>query len=186
MTFTHHDLLVFLVCIFKIAVVYADNPFGLSSTADVSCIPYTGSGCSDSLSGATVLVPNDLTISSIEAAMNKQGFNLVPFLQSSYPNCIPVALFTVCDLAFPQCDPKFKGKSMSQATASAISQLPCQSVCQETIDKCTSVFIAFGKQNLIPKCQDVAFSLFTTNRTLSSSTDCMLQDGTFSKKRWWW
>jgi hypothetical protein len=71
--------LLILGCCYEYA--RAANPFGLESTADVSCIPYSGKSCAGSFAGSNVLVPNDLSISDIEKAMDKQGFNLVPFLK---------------------------------------------------------------------------------------------------------
>ncbi|KAJ3136965.1 hypothetical protein HK100_001244 [Physocladia obscura] len=106
-----------------------------------TCVTYTGGYCTDYVNYPAYLSSGG-SIAASEAVLKAGGIDLLLSLNASTPIDRPYS----------------------------IDQVTCQTVCQNAVSECTTLFTAFGKTSIIPVCSGTVLSF---NVSYSTTDDCL-------------
>ncbi|KAF8986919.1 hypothetical protein BGZ52_007116 [Haplosporangium bisporale] len=124
------------------AMAYLASP----AQAIGSSAQYNGTLCTDYVD-YEVWLPPGFTVASIEAALASQNVTMAAIGQVPIA-CFPPLAETLCSSTFPRVVP------IAGQPNSANVEFACKSTCQRAVAECSDFLTVFGKQAMIPKCDD--------------------------------
>ncbi|KAI9342312.1 hypothetical protein BDR26DRAFT_283231 [Obelidium mucronatum] len=109
-----------------------------------SCSTYTSGYCTPFVN-YPIFVATGGSIAAQEAKLKAGGMDLLLTLNASNPAnrpCVSAFLEWACYTSYPSC------------ANDALQNVPCKSVCANSVSQCKTLFGMFGKTNSLPNCED--------------------------------
>ncbi|KAI8616455.1 hypothetical protein BC830DRAFT_1117917 [Chytriomyces sp. MP71] len=125
-----------------------------------TCQTYSGGYCSQYVN-YPIYMAEGSSVAAHEQVLKAGGMDLLLSLNASVPAdrpCVGAFLQWACYTAYPSC------------SNNVVDQVPCQSVCQNAVQQCTTLFTTFGKANLLPNC---AANVEALNVPYGSGPSCL-------------